>query len=84
MVIRTTFDGTILPHHPFDPRAPSLATNIPVLVGCTEYEATLLYLRDEAAFSLDEAALRPGSTPSDVFFRVVTDRRLVAGRAMQV
>lgn len=90
-------DGTILPHHPFDPGAPALAANIPVLVGCTEYEATLFYLRDEAAFSLDEAGLRarvedmvgdadadrlitvyrkarPGSPPSDVFFRIATDR----------
>jgi len=90
-------DGTILPHHPFDPGAPSLAANIPILVGCTEYEATLFYLRDEAAFMLDEAGLRarvrdmvgdadadrliavyskarPGATPSDVFFRVATDR----------
>ena len=90
-------DGTILPHHPFDPGAPALAANIPILVGCTEYEATLFYVRDEAAFSLDEAGLRarvgdmvgdadaerliaiyskarPGATPSDVFFRVVTDR----------
>jgi len=90
-------DGTIVPHHPFDPGAPSLAANIPILVGCTEYEATLFYVRDEAAFSLDEAGLRervsdmvgdadadrliavyskarPGTTPSDVFFRVATDR----------
>lgn len=90
-------DGTIVPHHPFDPGAPSLAANIPILVGCTEYEATLFYVRDESAFSLDEAGLRvrvsdmvgdadadrliavyskarPGTTPSDVFFRVATDR----------
>jgi para-nitrobenzyl esterase len=90
-------DGTILPHHPFDPGAPPLAAHIPVLVGCTEYEATLFYLRDEAAFSLDEAGLRarvvdmvgdadadrlitvyskarPGSSASDVFFRIATDR----------
>ncbi len=90
-------DGAVLPHHPFDPAAPALAANIPILVGCTEYEATLFYVRDEAAFSLDEAGLRtrvsqmvgdadadrligiyskarPATTPSDVFFRVVTDR----------
>jgi len=86
-----------LPLHPFDPGAPPLTANIPVLVGCTEYEATLFYLRDEAAFSLDEAGLRarvvdmvgdadadrlitvyskarPGSSASDVFFRIATDR----------
>lgn len=66
-------------------------------MGCTEFEATLFYLRDEAAFSLDEAGLRarvrdmvgdadadrliavyskarPANTPSDVFFRIATDR----------
>jgi para-nitrobenzyl esterase len=51
-------DGKILPQHPFDPVAPSVSADIPLLVGCTRDEATLFYLRDEAVFSLDEAGLR--------------------------
>ena len=51
-------DGRILPSHPFDPTAPTASAGIPLLVGCTEYEATLFYLRDDAAFNLDATAVR--------------------------
>jgi para-nitrobenzyl esterase len=51
-------DGKILPTHPFDPGATPVSAGIPLLVGCTRYEATLFYLRDDSAFSLDEAGLR--------------------------
>jgi para-nitrobenzyl esterase len=51
-------DGKILPQHPFDPVATPVSADIPLLVGCTREEATLFYLRDESAFSLDEAGLR--------------------------
>jgi para-nitrobenzyl esterase len=90
-------DGKILPTHPFVPAATALAANIPLLVGCTEYEATLFYARDESTFALDEAGLQqrigdmlgateaarmietyraahPGSSPSDTFFQIATDR----------
>ena len=90
-------DGTILPTNPFDPVATPLAAHVPIIVGCTEFEATLFYLQDRAAFSLDEAGLRsrvaelvgagdaarlidvyeqahPGSSPSDIFFRIATHR----------
>jgi para-nitrobenzyl esterase len=50
-------DGTILPAHPFDPATP-LAAEIPLLVGTTQYEATLFALQDEAAFSLDDAGMQ--------------------------
>jgi para-nitrobenzyl esterase len=51
-------DGKVLPSHPFDPVATPVSADIPLLVGCTRDEATLFYLRDESAFSLDEAGLR--------------------------
>lgn len=50
-------DGTILPAHPFDPVATPLAADIPLLVGCTRYEATLFYLADASVFTLDEPSL---------------------------
>jgi para-nitrobenzyl esterase len=51
-------DGKILPSHPFDPVASPVSADIPLLVGCTEYESTLFYLADESVFSLDEAGMR--------------------------
>jgi para-nitrobenzyl esterase len=51
-------DGSVLPANPFDPVATPLAANIPILLGCTQYEATLFYVRDETAFSLDAGGLR--------------------------
>ena len=33
-------DGVTLPHMPFDPGAPDLAANVPVLIGTTETEGT--------------------------------------------
>ena len=34
-------DGIALPTHPFDPVAPALSANVPVMVGCTKDEQTL-------------------------------------------
>jgi para-nitrobenzyl esterase len=51
-------DGDILPSHPFDPAAPGISAGIPLLVGCTEFEASLFYVADDAAFSLDAAAAK--------------------------
>ncbi len=31
-------DGKVIPQHPFDPVAPAISANIPVLVGCTFHE----------------------------------------------
>jgi para-nitrobenzyl esterase len=50
-------DGKFLPAHPFDPATP-ISADIPLLVGCTQYEATLFTLPDPTAFTLDEAGLR--------------------------
>jgi para-nitrobenzyl esterase len=51
-------DGRILPAHPFDPEATPISADIPLLVGCTEFEATFFSLRDSAAFTLDDAGMR--------------------------
>jgi para-nitrobenzyl esterase len=50
-------DGRFLPAHPFDPATP-ISADIPLLVGCTQYEATLFTLNDSAVFMLDEPAMR--------------------------
>jgi para-nitrobenzyl esterase len=34
-------DGTALPNHPFDPVAPGISANVPVMIGCTKDEQTL-------------------------------------------
>lgn len=50
-------DGTLLPRHPFDPEAPSLSDDIPVMVGYNRTEATLFMGRDPDLLELDEAGL---------------------------
>jgi para-nitrobenzyl esterase len=49
-------DGTVLPHIPFAPDAPPVSPNIPMLVGHTAAETTVLF-PPEGAFSLDWAGL---------------------------
>ncbi|HNS71997.1 MAG TPA: carboxylesterase family protein [bacterium] len=52
-------DGRILPAHPFDPAAPEIARNKPLMVGWNEDEYTFFGMvnGDLEAFSLDEAGL---------------------------
>src|SRR5258708_27949597 len=33
--------GITLPNHPFDPVAPAISANVPVMIGCTKDEQTL-------------------------------------------
>jgi para-nitrobenzyl esterase len=47
-------DGRSLPHHPFDPGAPELSADVPMLIGSNETEYTLL---EPAPDALDDAAL---------------------------
>ena len=52
-------DGRSLPRHPFDPTAPEISASIPMLIGTTATENTLLIGGpDPATFSLDEISLR--------------------------
>lgn len=50
-------DGATLPVHPCDPAPPPEAAGIPLLIGCTATETTLLMPQEEN-FRLDEAAMR--------------------------
>jgi para-nitrobenzyl esterase len=49
-------EGDTLPASPFEPRAPELSANIPVLIGTTEYEIT--FFPNTRYDPLDDAALR--------------------------
>ena len=50
-----TMDGEVLPHHPFWPVASPVNPDVPVIVGANRTEMT--FFGDEAAFSLDDAAM---------------------------
>lgn len=52
-------DGDILPHHPFDPTAPALSKDKPLLTGWNEDEYTFFAWerKDTSAFALDFASL---------------------------
>jgi para-nitrobenzyl esterase len=52
-------DGTILPHHPFDPAAPAISKNKPILIGTNRDESAFMYLNDptKAVFKLTDATL---------------------------
>jgi para-nitrobenzyl esterase len=47
-------DGTILPHHPFDPVAPPESADVPIIVSTTLEDAALSLTN----FNLDEAGLK--------------------------
>jgi para-nitrobenzyl esterase len=52
-------DGHSLPRHPFDPDAPAITANIPMMIGTTSTETTNLLGRgDPQLFSLNEAEMR--------------------------
>src|SRR5215467_11202919 len=47
-------DGTVLPHHPFDPTAPPESADVPVIISSTLEDAALALTN----FDLDEAGLK--------------------------
>ena len=49
-------DGQVLPTHPFDPVAPALSADVPLLVGTNESEVT--FFPGSAVDPIDEATLR--------------------------
>jgi para-nitrobenzyl esterase len=54
---RPVVDGKVLPTNPFEPVAPAISADVPVIVGYTRTERTV-YLIDEPSFgTLDEAGL---------------------------
>jgi para-nitrobenzyl esterase len=58
-------DGGALPHHPFDPTAPAISRDKPLMVGWNEDEYNFFawQRRDTSAFSLDVAGLRAKLEP---------------------
>lgn len=56
-------EGHVLPRHPFDPTAPEISADIPMLIGSNETETTFFMGADEKLFSLDEAGLRENLKP---------------------
>jgi para-nitrobenzyl esterase len=51
-------DGTVLPRHPFDPDAPVVSKNKPLIVGYNRDETIFFLQRDTAVFNLNEEALK--------------------------
>ena len=50
-------EGSFLPGNPFDPSAPALSADVPLLIGNMRDEAVLFQRDDPAFFDLDEAVL---------------------------
>ncbi len=50
-------DGAVLPTYPFDPVAPAIAADIPLLIGNNRDEATFFMRDNPAFFHADEATL---------------------------
>ena len=51
-------DGNYLPAHPYDPVAPAVSANIPLIVGINKDETIFMYRGTPEIFSMDEAGLR--------------------------
>jgi para-nitrobenzyl esterase len=50
-------DGRTIPTQTWDPKAPSISAEIPMIIGSTKDEATL-FTKDETIFHMDDGALR--------------------------
>jgi para-nitrobenzyl esterase len=65
-------DGKVLPSHPWDPSAPAISADIPLLIGYARTEETWYDRPTPQSLALDEAALkervaaRVGSSPAPV------------------
>ncbi|WP_260790769.1 carboxylesterase family protein [Occallatibacter riparius] len=75
-------DGTILPHHPFDPDAPAISKDKPLLVGYNRDETIFFFMESHNTnvFNLTEAALKDrlnkefGAHANEVFSAYRTSR----------
>ena len=58
-------DGKVLPHHPFDPTAPAISKDKPLLVGWNEYEYTFFAWerKDTEPFKMDFEGLKKKLEP---------------------
>ena len=94
---RPTTGAPSLPAHPFDPVAPAMSANVPMMIGTNLTEASFAMGRDPRILALGEAGvierikslvpadkaadvfatykrIYPNLSPSDILFRVATDR----------
>ena len=51
-------DGTILPRHPFDPDAPEISKNKPLIVGSNRDETAFFFMHSPDVFNLTEGGLK--------------------------
>jgi para-nitrobenzyl esterase len=56
-------DGRTLPSDPFDPTAPDISADVPLIIGTVNTEGTFFVPPDSPLFSLDEATMRARLTP---------------------
>jgi para-nitrobenzyl esterase len=56
-------DGRSLPRDPFDPTAPDISADVPLIIGSVNTEGTFFTPPDSPLFSLDEAGMRMRLTP---------------------
>jgi para-nitrobenzyl esterase len=56
-------DGRALPSDPFDPAAPEISADVPLIVGSVNTEGTFFTPPDSPLFSLDEAGMRARLAP---------------------
>ena len=56
-------DGRALPSDPFDPMAPGISADVPLIIGTVNTEGTFFTPPDSPLFSLDEAGMRTRLTP---------------------
>jgi para-nitrobenzyl esterase len=56
-------DGRALPGDPFDPAAPDISADVPLIIGSVNTEGTFFTPQDSPLFSLDDAAMRTRLMP---------------------
>jgi para-nitrobenzyl esterase len=69
--IAPVVDGRALPHDQFDPTAPEISADVPLIIGSVNTEGTFFTPPDSPLFSLDEAGMRTRLTPK---FGEATDK----------
>lgn len=58
LTLAPVVDGRSLPGDPFDPAAPEISADVPLIIGTVNTEGTFFTPPDSPLFSLDETALR--------------------------
>jgi para-nitrobenzyl esterase len=61
--IAPVVDGRALRRDPFDPTAPEISADVPLIIGTVNTEGTFFTPPDSPLYSLDEAAMRTRLTP---------------------